>query len=153
MSIRVANLDDIDDVTCIWMRAAGDRDDTTESGRQRTTRDWIEEPARVVYIAELIGTANDSKISNTPVGTAALFLVPDSTDGFINGLAVLPEYQRRGYGRQILSHAVERLIELGRERVMLEVQTDNDGALGLYESVGFERKSTYAYYRVDVSNV
>ena len=101
-------------------------------------------PVRVVYVAEFEGRA---------VGTATLYLVPGSSDGFINGLAVLPQYQGRGFGRQILSDAVDGLISRGRESVKIEVQTDNEGALGLYESAGFEKSVTYAYYRVDAGEV
>ncbi len=139
LTIREANLDDVSDVVRIGMRGFGEDEEKTEF-RRRRTREWLEEPLRVVYIAEFEGE---------PVGTATLYLVPESTDGFINGLAVLPEYQGRGYGRQILSEAVDGLIARGRERVKIEVQTDNEGALGLYESVGFEQSVTYAYYRVD----
>ncbi|MCH8224023.1 MAG: GNAT family N-acetyltransferase [Chloroflexi bacterium] len=143
LSIREATLDDVDDVIRIGMRGFGEDEEKTEF-RRRRTREWLNEPLRVVYVAEFEGE---------PVGTATLFLAPDSTDGFINALAVLPEYQGRGYGRQILSEAVGGLIARGRERVKIEVQTDNEGALGLYESVGFERSVTYAYYRVDAGEV
>jgi ribosomal protein S18 acetylase RimI-like enzyme len=139
LTIREANLDDVGDVVRIGMQGFGDDDEKTDS-RTRRTQGWIKEPLRLVYVAEFEGAA---------VGTATLFLVPDSTDGFINGMAVLPEYQGRGFGRQILFESVAGLISRDRERVMIEVQTDNERALGLYESVGFERSVTYAYYRVD----
>ncbi|MCH7740763.1 MAG: GNAT family N-acetyltransferase [Chloroflexi bacterium] len=143
LSIREATLDDVDDVVRIGMRGFGEGEDQTEF-RRRRTRGWLEEPLRVVYVAEFEGRA---------VGTATLYLVPDSSDGFINGLAVLPQYQGRGFGRQILSDAVDGLISRGRESVKIEVQTDNEGALGLYESAGFEKSVTYAYYRVDAGEV
>ena len=89
------------------------------------------------------------------MGTSTLFLVPgpSSVEAHINALAVLPEYRRRGFGRQILSWSVEELLAKGRNRVMIEVQTDNERALDLYLSVGFEKKATYAYYKIDVPEV
>ena len=95
LAIREANLDDLDDVVRIGMRAFGEHQARSE-GRTRKAQEWLEDPHRVIYVAELEGE---------PVGTSTLFLAPDSTDGFINALAVLPEYQGRGFGRQILSAA------------------------------------------------
>ena len=138
LSIRVAGLDDVDDVVRIGMRAFGGDEKGTELRRRRTL-EWMSEPLRVIYLAMFEGR---------PVGTATLFLVPDSAVGFINALAVLPECQGRGFGRQILSEAVDGLVLRKRPSVNIEVQTDNDRALGIYESVGFERKTTYAYFRV-----
>ena len=137
--IREAGADDVDDVVRIGMLAFGNDDGATELRRKRT-REWMSEPQRVIYLAEFEGE---------PVGTATLFLAADSGEGFINALAVLPEFQGRGFGRQILSEAVAGLIQRKRDRVMIEVQTDNDRALGIYESVGFVKKVTYAYFRVE----
>ena len=74
------------------------------------------------------------------------------------GLSVVKAEWGRGIGRRIL----ERLLEYGRlcgvEIFELEVRSDNNRAIGLYESFGFVRVGTYpgytrvngAYYDADI---
>ena len=51
-------------------------------------------------------------------------------------LFVKEEYRRKGWGRKLLARA----IEMNRpNKMMLLVETDNKGAIRLYESLGFER--------------
>ena len=46
----------------------------------------------------------------------------------------------------MLLAAVGALLAEGRDPILIEVFTDNAGALGLYESCGFRVTSSYAYY-------
>jgi len=48
------------------------------------------------------------------------------------------EYQQRGYGKQTLFWAIERLKEKGAPRILLSVHPDNEVARRIYESIGFE---------------
>ncbi|WP_267290487.1 ribosomal protein S18-alanine N-acetyltransferase [Mycobacterium hackensackense] len=52
----------------------------------------------------------------------------------VHTIGVDPEYQGRGVGRLLLE---DLLRFAGRGVVFLEVRTDNDAAINLYESVGF----------------
>ncbi len=52
-------------------------------------------------------------------------------------LAVDPDWQNRGIGEQLLETAFQRLRELGRPRVRLEVRPENLPARRLYEKTGF----------------
>jgi len=42
--------------------------------------------------------------------------------------------------------SIEKLIEMGAERVILQVDTDNGNALNLYKSCGFEDENVMSYY-------
>lgn len=57
-------------------------------------------------------------------------------------IGVLPAWRGRGLGRQLLAWAVAYLRGLGAGDVWLGVNERNDGALRLYESAGFERRTT-----------
>jgi mycothiol synthase len=52
-------------------------------------------------------------------------------------VAVDPAYQRLGLGRQLVLAGLEWLADHGIRTAMLYVDADNDGALRLYESMGF----------------
>jgi mycothiol synthase len=58
--------------------------------------------------------------------------------GEVGVIGVVPEFQGRGLGRALLRWGVRRLAELGARPVTLLVDGDNENALGLYRSEGFE---------------
>lgn len=67
--------------------------------------------------------------------------------GSIYGLGVLPKYRGKGYGRQILVMAIDKLKEVGANKIMLQVSADNSKALNLYKSCGFNEVSTMDYFK------
>ena len=58
--------------------------------------------------------------------------------GWMNYLAVLPEHQRRGYGRKLVEKAVEELKKLGCLKVNLQVRRSNVSVVELYKHLGFK---------------
>jgi len=58
--------------------------------------------------------------------------------GWINYLAVLPEYQKKGYGRKLVEKAVEELTRLGCLKVNLQVRETNLYVIGFYKHLGFK---------------
>lgn len=73
--------------------------------------------------------------------------------GGIYGLGVLPEYRSKGYGREILIMAIEKLKDKKSNEIMLQVDAINKNALNLYKYCGFEETSTMDYYKLDKNNV
>ncbi len=66
--------------------------------------------------------------------------------GAIYGLGVLPEFRGKGYGRGILAKAIIQLLEEKAEEIMLQVAAENETALSLYLSCGFQETSVMDYY-------
>lgn len=91
----------------------------------------------VIYMAE---------IDNRIIGKIHLEI--SNGTGGIYGFGVLPEYRRKGYGREILVGAIEKLKEKNLKDIMLQVAATNKKALSLYKSCGFEETSTMDYYRL-----
>lgn len=56
----------------------------------------------------------------------------------ILSIGVLPQFQRIGLGRRMLGGLVRAVLNAGAQRLFLEVALDNDAAIGLYKSDGFE---------------
>ena len=69
-----------------------------------------------------------------------------SGTGGIYGLGVLPENRGKGYGRAILLKAIEKLKAANTEQIMLQVAAENEKALRLYKSCGFEETSVMDYF-------
>jgi ribosomal protein S18 acetylase RimI-like enzyme len=80
-----------------------------------------------------------------PVGTIRVTRDRDDRGG-IYGFAVDPAWQGRGIGRDVLRRACLGLRAEGVQRIGLEVEVENDHALGLYLSLGFTQATTEDYY-------
>lgn len=76
---------------------------------------------------------------------------PRPSDGlaWISTVGVLPEYQRRGIGRQLLLACEERLPQ---ERIRLCVRASNEGAINLYRNEGYLAIDTWSAYYKDREN-
>ncbi|MFA9376021.1 MAG: GNAT family N-acetyltransferase [Lachnotalea sp.] len=73
-----------------------------------------------------------------------------SNIGGIYGLGVLPEHRGKGFGRGILLNAINKLRETEVKEIMLQVETENETALGLYKSCGFHETSIMDYYELKI---
>lgn len=58
--------------------------------------------------------------------------------GWLNYVAVAPDAQRQGLGRQIVEHAIEQLRKRGCPKINLQVRTSNAEAIAFYEFLGFQ---------------
>jgi ribosomal protein S18 acetylase RimI-like enzyme len=58
--------------------------------------------------------------------------------GWLNYLAVLPDYQKRGYGRKLVEKAIDELERLGCLKVNLQVRSSNISAVEFYKHLGFK---------------
>lgn len=63
------------------------------------------------------------------------------------GIALLPEYQRQGYGNQLMRAALEAATSAGYRQVSLTVHPDNP-AVALYERCGFKRQGLRNSYHL-----
>jgi len=58
--------------------------------------------------------------------------------GWINYLAVLPEYQRKGYGTRLVERGIAELRGLGCLKVNLQVRRSNASVISFYRKLGFK---------------
>jgi ribosomal protein S18 acetylase RimI-like enzyme len=57
--------------------------------------------------------------------------------GWINYLAVAPEYQGGGIGRRMMQHAEDELRKLGCPKINLQVRSSNQQVIAFYRRLGF----------------
>ncbi|ARU60715.1 hypothetical protein CBW65_06155 [Tumebacillus avium] len=131
LHLRTATSADFEFMVACSSQAFGDPEDWTRDLLTRTAG-----PKRTAYIAERDGT---------PIAMIRV-LRSEAAIADIHGFAVLPAVQGHGYGRQILADTVQLLLQEGRTGINLDVVTENERALRLYESVGFEVSSAFRYY-------
>lgn len=92
------------------------------------------------------GTTFIAELNDVIIGKVRLEL--SDRVGGIYGLGVLSEHRSKGYGREILTLSVDKLIEIGAYKIMLQVELNNKNALNLYKSCGFEENYVMEYYKM-----
>jgi N6-L-threonylcarbamoyladenine synthase len=84
------------------------------------------------------------------VGYAGLATVPGSFSSDVQTIAVSASHRGKGLGRKLLEALVAHSKRLGSEQILLEVRVDNEPAIKLYQSLGFERIDVRKrYYQPD----
>lgn len=61
----------------------------------------------------------------------------DGHRGWINYLAVCPEVQKQGLGRQLMTHVEQALTAMGCPKLNLQVRAGNAQALAFYQAIGY----------------
>lgn len=133
--MRQANTRDIETIVSLL---------ATDSGNFASVREWVaklmDKPeGHRFYLATLNGQS---------LGTVRLDFM-DEVIG-IYAFEVRLGYRGLGYGREMLEQLIHIARAASNKPIMLDVETDNTNAVGLYLSVGFEIKTTYDYYELNL---
>jgi len=130
--VRKADASDIEALTAI--RAT---DSSSLEEAQSYITNFLPQLDQVFYLGLLDGK---------PIGCHRL----DETEHEVGiyGFVILPEYRGHGYGRQLLKSVIRTIQSQSDRRIVLDVDTDNTNAIGLYRSCGFEVTTTYDYYEL-----
>ncbi len=134
--MRQATLDDRQALISILETDIGEEEDASA-----LVDEAYQDTSQQIYLATLAGK---------PLGCLRLIYQDESIG--IYGFLVRPEYRGKGYGRQMLEFIIRKLYDegVGTRRIMLEVETTNHNAIGLYESCGFHITTTYDYFNRDM---
>jgi ribosomal protein S18 acetylase RimI-like enzyme len=140
LSIREARRDDLNVIAAVLSASFNDPEPLATAN---VLKRFSQEPPPRIYLA----TFGEGELScNEPIGTLRL----DEFDGVIGiyGFGVIPAYRGRGYGRQMLEETIRIIRATSHKPIMLDVETDNAPAVGLYTSCGFQIKTTYDYFSI-----
>lgn len=131
MDIRKYQDSDQADVVSLWQRAGLTRpwnDPRMDIQRKLGVQaDWF-----------LVGLMQGRVIATVMAGY-------DGHRGWINYLAVDPEYQASGHGRAIMRRAEELLLQAGCPKINLQIRRDNTDAIAFYERIGFREDAVVSY--------
>ena len=60
--------------------------------------------------------------------------------GWLNYLAVLPSFQKRGYGKKLVNKAIVELRKMGCLKLNLQVRKSNTAVIEFYKHLGFKEE-------------
>jgi ribosomal protein S18 acetylase RimI-like enzyme len=124
MNIRPFEMSDSNDVIALW-RECGLI--VPWNDPQRDIKRKMQVQPELFFIGEIEGRI-----------VATLMAGYEGHRGWLNYVAVAPDAQRQGLGRQIVEHAIEQLRERGCPKINLQVRTSNAAVIAFYESLGFQ---------------
>lgn len=90
------------------------------------------------------------EVDENPIGKIRVMRNLD--ESYISGFAVLSECRGKGYGGKALQWIVKQELPTGNI-IKLDVETQNDNALKLYERIGFVQQERQDYYDVPLALV
>jgi len=65
----------------------------------------------------------------------------DGRRGWVHHLAILPEYRRNGYGKQLMTHLMHTFTKHGVVKFKLEITGDNPHLIKFYQKLGWDIRS------------
>ena len=78
----------------------------------------------------LVGEANGKIVASVMGGY-------EGHRGWINYLAVHPEYRRKGLGKEIMLEVEKRIKDKGCPKINLQVRASNHDVIAFYQAIGF----------------
>lgn len=78
----------------------------------------------------LVGVENSEVVATVMAGY-------EGHRGVVNYVAIAPEYQHKGYGKQIMDAAEELLRRSGCVKINLNVRSGNEQVITFYEKLGY----------------
>ena len=83
------------------------------------------------------------ELSNKIIATAMFGY--DGHRGWLNYFAVLPEYQKIGFGKKLLEFGEKTLVDRGCPKINLQIRADNKEAINFYNAVGYDEDEVISY--------
>ena len=133
VSLRLAKLEDLDLLVRLLAKAF---DDPIEAHIPRLLRDLPSTHHRFY-----LGSVNQN-----PIG--CIGVVGEERRAYVIAFGIIPEHRGRGYGRQMLSQTANSLLTENWHDIFIEVDSTNQVALSLYETCGFNKYTSYNYYKI-----
>ncbi|MCE0494807.1 GNAT family N-acetyltransferase [Vibrio salinus] len=124
LTIREMDISDYDSVIKLWsdtenlsLRDADSRENIKQYLKRNSGLSFVAEWDKEIVGAVLVGT--------------------DGRRGYLQHLAVAPEYRKQGIGQALVGKTIQALNNIGIAKTHLFVLSDNVGAQSFYQSLGW----------------
>ncbi len=131
---KVMTADDYDGVNDLWLNTPGMGLNSTDDSREGIEK----------YLRRNPTTSFAALDSGKVIG--AILAGHDGRRGFIQHIAVLPEYRKQGIAAKLLEYAMDALDKEGMMKVALLAYRKNELGNGFWEKMGFTVRND-VYYR------
>jgi N-acetylglutamate synthase len=125
IQIRRYRIDEYDALTALWEAACLTYKPIGRDTQEKITRE-VENGTAILLVAEKKG-----KLIGTIFGTH------DGRKGWINRLAVVPEYRHIGIAQQLVETVEEEIYKLGIEIVACLIEPENLNSLDFFSKAGY----------------
>ena len=123
MKIRPFHESDTPAVAALWQ----------ECGLTRRWNDPHKDIARKLEVQRelfLVGAVEETVVASIMAGY-------EGHRGWVNYLAVAPSHRGRGYGRQLMRHVEQLLLERGCPKINIQVRAANTEVIEFYRRIGY----------------
>ena len=69
----------------------------------------------------------------------------DGHRGWLNYLGVIPKFQNRGFGKELLMFGEAKLVELDCPKLNLQIRTENEEAINFYKASGYSEDGVISF--------
>jgi ribosomal protein S18 acetylase RimI-like enzyme len=110
----------------------------SDCGLVRPWNDPVKDIARKLTVQPdlfLVGVLEEAIIASVMAGY-------DGHRGWLNYLAVAPKHRGRGYGRTLMLHVEQALMDMGCPKLNMQVRASNTGVLAFYRKLGYAQDET-----------
>lgn len=90
-------------------------------------------------------------LQGKPIGKAHIHWQEDNA--IVSDIAIIPDYQRQGFGNELLVHCINHALTLGKTKLTLDVETSNEKALKLYLQNGFKTVNSADYWEIHLETL
>lgn len=129
--IRYATTDDIKDLCVI---------DSFAFPNKKAEPEAIFHNLLHTHNCEIFVLTLDDKV----IGKAHIFTESDKVR--LTDIGIHPDYRAQGFGTSLIKHCINHCLLRNKTNIVLDVETNNDGALKLYKNLGFEITNSHDYW-------
>lgn len=135
ISYRTLRSEDYDSMISIWKTSGLP---TRPTGRESFEKIRIEMQKNPAFF---IGAFHKGRLVGLVIASS------DNRKGWINRLAVIPEYRGKGIARELIRKSEDALYASGIEILACLILDDNKESIGLFESEGYSHWPNVLYFR------
>lgn len=134
MKIRKLKTGDYDELVGLWRRAGLEFRPAGRDSRESIAKQ-IEKFGDLMVVAE-----KDGQMAGAAIGSH------DHRKGWINRVAVSPEWRRKGVAKALVNRLEEEFGKLGIKVMCILIKDDNESSISLFEGLDYSNLDKVKYY-------